>query len=112
MGLDSVHRRPSTYGSDAHLFNPHRWDNNWKPDPWSYFPFNRGQRICLGKNLALMQTKYVLCRLVQAYSKIQWVQTIDEKVRVVNGEKRKEGIRTKLAHNTKPAEIVWLRFEK
>jgi cytochrome P450 len=32
MGLDLVHRRPSTYGPDAYLFNPHRWDNNWKLD--------------------------------------------------------------------------------
>ncbi|KAF2108102.1 cytochrome P450 [Lophiotrema nucula] len=111
MGLDSVHRRPDLFGPDAHVFDPHRWDNKWKPDPWTYYPFNRGARICLGKSLALMEVKFVLCRLLQAFNNIEWVKKVGEEVVVVD-VKKEEGIQTKMAFNTKPAEIVWLRFRK
>jgi cytochrome P450 len=111
MALDSVHRRSDTYGSDANDFNPHRWDNGWKPDTWTFYPFNRGTRVCLGKNLAVMEVKFVLCRLVQAFSSIELVEKVNDKVVVVDAEQR-EKIKTKMAFNTKPAEVVWLQFRK
>jgi cytochrome P450 len=110
MGLDSVHRRTDIFGPDANIFNPHRWGDNWKPDTWTYFPFNRGPRSCVGKNLAMMEVKFVLCRLLQAFSRIEMVEKIGKDMVVVkNGAKK---IQTKMAFNTKPAEIVWLRFSK
>lgn len=111
MGLDSVHHRTEIYGSDANEFNPYRWDNSWKPGTWTFYPFNRGPRICLGKNLAVMEVKFVLCRLVQAFSSIDMVDKVGQKVVVVDTESRKM-VRTKVAFNTKPAEVVWLRFTK
>lgn len=111
MGLDSLHRRTDLFGSDAGVFNPHRWDNNWKPDPWTFFPFNRGARICLGKNLALMEVKFVLCRLLQAFSNIEMVEKIGGDRVFKNVEEGKK-MKTKMAFNTKPAEAVWLRFRK
>lgn len=51
----------------------------------------------------------MLCRLVQAFSSIELVEKVGEEVVVVNAEKA-ETMKTKMAFNTKPAEIVWLRF--
>ncbi|KAF2865800.1 cytochrome P450 [Massariosphaeria phaeospora] len=111
LGLDSLHHRTDIFGPDADVYRPHRWDNHWKPDTWTYFPFNRGARPCLGKNLALMEVKFVLCRLLQAFGSIEMVEKIGDEVVTVNIDKR-EKIRTKMAFNTKPAEPVWLRFRR
>jgi cytochrome P450 len=111
MGLDSVHHRTDLHGPDASEFKPHRWDNNWKPDTWSFYPFNRGNRMCLGKNLAVMEVKFVLCRLVQAFGSIEMVETVGDKVVVVDAGAKKK-MQTKMAFNTKPAEVVWLRFSQ
>ncbi|KAL1603708.1 hypothetical protein SLS60_005298 [Paraconiothyrium brasiliense] len=111
MGLDSVHHRKDIYGPDANVFDPHRWDSNSKPDTWTYYPFNRGPRSCLGKNLAIMKVKYALCRLLQAFSVIEWLKKADGKLVVVDVDKE-PAMKTKMAFNTKPADIVWLRFAK
>lgn len=106
--FDSAHRRPEFWGPDANDFVPARWSKNWRPDPWHFYPFNRGTRICLGKGLAVMEVKFVLCRLVQAFSRIEMVAEVDGKVVVVDAKKKE--MKTKMAFNTKPAETVWLRF--
>ena len=106
-----MHRRVDLYGPTANEFDPHRWDNNWKPDKWAFYPFNHGTRTCIGKNLAVMEVKYVLCRLFQAFSNIELVEKVGNEVVVVKAE-AKRTMRTKMAFNTKPAEIVWLRFRK
>jgi cytochrome P450 len=105
MGLDSVHSRTDLYGPDAEAFKPHRWNDNWKPDTWSFYPFNRGHRICLGKNLAAVEVKFVLCRLVQAFGSIEMVKTVGDKLVVVDAWAR-EKMQTKMAFNTEPAEDV------
>lgn len=111
MGLDSVHRRKDLYGPDANVFDPRRWDSNRKPDTWSYYPFNRGPRSCLGKNLATMEVKYALCRLLQAFGVIELLKKVDGEVVSVDAEKE-PAMKTKMAFNTKPAGVVWLRFAK
>jgi len=67
--------------------------------------------MCLGKNLAVMEVKFVLCRLVQAFGSIEIVETIGDKVVVVDTG-AKEKMPTKMAFNTKPADVVWLRFRQ
>lgn len=111
MGLDSVHRRTDIYGADANKFQPNRWSGNRKPDTWSYFPFNRGTRSCLGKNMAIMEVKYALCRLLQAFSSIELLEKVGDGFSKVDLEKCPP-MKTKMAFNTKPAEIVWLRFKR
>ena len=110
MGLDSVHRRTDIYGPDANEYKPHRWDAR-KPDTWSYFPFNRGPRSCLGKNIATMEVKFTLCRLLQAFSSIQLVSKVGDAVVPVDVQSSPP-MKTKMAFNTKPAETVWLRFKE
>jgi hypothetical protein len=58
-----------------------------------------------------MEVKFVLCRLVQAFGSIEMVETIGDKVIVVDAG-AKEKMKTKMAFNTKPAEVVWLRFSQ
>lgn len=110
MGLDSVHRRTDLYGPDANEYNPHRWDNR-KPDTWSYFPFNRGPRSCLGKSMATMEVKFTLCRILQAFGSIELVEKVGGDVVPVD-VRNSLPMKTKLAFNTKPAEVVWLRFKE
>lgn len=57
-----------------------------------------------------MEVKFVLCRLLQAFSSIEMVKKVGEEVLVVDSEN--EAMRTKMAFNTKPAEVVWLKFER
>jgi hypothetical protein len=59
--------------------------------------------------LAVMEVKFVLYRLIQAFSNIEMVEKVGEEVVVVKAEER-EKMRTKMAFNTKPADVVWLRF--
>jgi hypothetical protein len=40
MDVENVHRRSDMFESNADNFNPHRYDNNWEPDTWTFFPFN------------------------------------------------------------------------
>ncbi|KAF2267504.1 cytochrome P450 [Lojkania enalia] len=98
----SLQRRADLIGPDADEFRPGRWDNEWRPAIWSYLPFNHGPRICLGKNFAMMQMEYIICRLLQAFSTIEIVMIGDC---IGDGD-----VRTKIALNTKPAEPIWLRF--
>lgn len=59
----------------------------------------------------MIEVKFVLCRLIQAFGDIEMCEKIGDKVVAVDAEK-KEKIRTTLSVNTKPADVVWLRFRK
>jgi cytochrome P450 len=98
MSIASLQRRADLIGPDADTFNPERWDG-WKPATWSFLPFNHGPRICLGKNFAVMQMEYVLCRLFQEFTRVELV-----------GDYGQREIKTRLALNTKPAQAIMLRF--
>jgi cytochrome P450 len=37
-----------------------------------YLPFNGGPQICLGKQYALTEVKYVISRLFQEFKEIEW----------------------------------------
>nr|P0DUK3.1 RecName: Full=Cytochrome P450 monooxygenase pspC; AltName: Full=Soppiline biosynthesis cluster protein C [Penicillium soppii] len=65
----SMHRREDLWGSDAHIFRPQRWETT-RPT-FEYLPFNAGPRICPGQQFALVETSYVLVRLLQEYSNIE-----------------------------------------
>lgn len=48
-----LHRRKDIWGEDAEEFNPERWSGR-RLNGWEYLPFNRGPRICLGRELLLL----------------------------------------------------------
>jgi len=67
----AMHRLPSIYGPDAEAFRPSRWlDDGLRPG-WGYLPFNGGPRVCLGQQSALIDTSYVVVRLVQHFGRIE-----------------------------------------
>lgn len=69
--LYAMHRRRDIYGSDAHLFNPDRWEDPQLRPGWGYLPFNGGPRICVGQQFALTEASYVVVRMLQRFSAIE-----------------------------------------
>jgi cytochrome P450 len=67
-----MHRRVDLYGEDANLFRPERWeDDKLKGIGWGWLPFNDGPRVCLGKDLALMEASLAISRIIQAFPNIK-----------------------------------------
>ncbi|KAL4929225.1 cytochrome P450 [Aspergillus undulatus] len=73
----TMHPRPDLYGMDAELFRPERWDEDipMNHDPtsqqWSYLPFTRRPRNCLGLDFALTEAAYTVVRILQRYPTIE-----------------------------------------
>ena len=66
----SIHRDPRNfYRPDAFL--PERWLSKGTPtgehNTAAFFPFSYGPAICVGKNLALMEMRMVLCWMLQRF---------------------------------------------
>lgn len=50
------------YYSNPEKFDPDRWNDKtlYNSEPYSFIPFSAGNRSCIGKYLALMETKLLL----------------------------------------------------
>lgn len=50
------------YYTNPDAFDPERWNDKtmYNAEPYSFIPFSAGQRSCIGKYLALMETKLML----------------------------------------------------
>jgi len=59
--------RDVEYWEEPLKFKPERWENGFKPAPFTYLPFFSGARGCLGKNYALMAMKLTLVVLLQNF---------------------------------------------
>lgn len=60
------------YGSDSLDFNPDRWlEERTRKLGWAYLPFNGGPRICLGQQFAIIETSYVIVRLLQTFDNFE-----------------------------------------
>lgn len=71
-GVYSMHRDRKYFGPDVAEFRPERWDEEaCKKVTWAYLPFNGGPRICIGQQLALTETSYVVVRIMQMFLRIQ-----------------------------------------
>lgn len=73
VGINSwvAHRSPTTFGHDAHLFNPDRWltadkealasmDRNW-------MPFGLGARTCIGRHISFLEMSKLVPTLVRDF---------------------------------------------
>ncbi|KAM3511723.1 hypothetical protein MY11210_004613 [Beauveria gryllotalpidicola] len=61
----AMHRDEAVFGADAAKFRPERWAG-LRPG-WGYLPFNGGPRICLGQQMALLESHYLVARMVQTF---------------------------------------------
>ena len=82
----SVHNLERNWGPDVDEFKPERWlptsggepnplsspaiyaGGGQTPDSTSFFPFSTGARNCLGMNMALLEMRLTLARLIRRYS--------------------------------------------
>ncbi|RAK91925.1 cytochrome P450 monooxygenase [Aspergillus costaricaensis CBS 115574] len=66
-----VHRDTKIYGHDAHLFRPERWleDEARSKEMDKYLmSFGYGSRVCLGKNIAQLETQKLCCQLFRDFT--------------------------------------------
>ncbi|KAL6877358.1 cytochrome P450 [Trichoderma longibrachiatum] len=74
----AMHRDAHVFGPDPEEFVPERW-NGLRPG-WGYLPFNGGPRICIGQKFALLETHYLVSRMVQTFETMsasddaEWVE--------------------------------------
>ena len=74
----SIHRDPRNFHTPE-AFLPERWFSTGAPvgehNTAAYFPFSYGPANCVGKNLALMEMRILLCCVLRRFhfSKARWV---------------------------------------
>ena len=66
----ALHRRPEVFGEDAETFRPDRWDG-LEVGTWDFLPFIGGPRVCPAREMALMQVRYAVARIVKAYGRVE-----------------------------------------
>lgn len=65
-----LHHLPEIWGLDAEDFKPERWET-MKPKAWEYAPFTGGPRMCSGQQKAMLETSYVVARMLQEFQRVE-----------------------------------------
>ncbi|RPD74231.1 cytochrome P450 [Lentinus tigrinus ALCF2SS1-7] len=76
-----MHRRKDLWGPDALTWDPDRFIDErvqkyLTPNPFIFLPFNAGPRICLGQQFAYNEASFMLVRLVQQFSAIEFTPEV------------------------------------
>lgn len=87
-----LHRDPRNFSPRTEEFWPDRWlrestpsyddaktdsDSTFVLNPSAFVPFSQGPAICVGRNLARLETKMLVCFLVRRYD-VQVVEGFDK----------------------------------
>lgn len=64
-----INLSPSVWGPDAETFNPDRWDNleGEAAGAYAFQTFHNGPRVCIGKQLSMVEMKVILVELVSRF---------------------------------------------
>lgn len=64
-----INLSPSVWGPDAEAFNPDRWDNlkGEAAGAYAFQTFHNGPRVCIGKQLSMVEMKVILVELVSRF---------------------------------------------
>jgi cytochrome P450 len=82
-----THHMPELY-AEPNRFNPARW-SAIRPTPFEYLPFSAGQRVCIGRYMAMMLMKVSLAMIVQRIGlRMLPGSRIDRSVKVTMGPRR------------------------
>ena len=66
LAIQNVHRDPRYWKLDPTKFLPERFlDEDKYPPQYAYLPFGGGHRACIGQDLALLELKIAITRLMQ-----------------------------------------------
>ncbi|KAF8857672.1 putative cytochrome P450 oxidoreductase/alkane hydroxylase [Acephala macrosclerotiorum] len=89
----ATHRSTQIYGDDALVFRPERWENGEeaKEGGGAFLPFLLGPRACPGQQYALIESSYIIVRLLQSFKEIKprdsrpWKELMDLNLRNDSG---------------------------
>ena len=66
IAIQNVHKNPKYWNIDPNEFIPERFLNeDQSPPRYAYMPFGGGHRTCIGQDLALLELKTAITRLMQ-----------------------------------------------
>lgn len=71
IDLVAIHHDPTLWGDDVHLFKPERFKDDLYggcKHKMGYVPFGFGGRMCIGRNLTMMEYKVVLTLILSSFS--------------------------------------------
>lgn len=93
----NIHHNPEIWDNPDE-FNPERFspERPEKRHPLAWMPFGAGQRMCIGRDFAMMEGTFILARLMQQYELIS------------SGHVAKPGLSSTL----RPQDGVWLKLAK
>lgn len=66
----ALHRRREIYGDDAAAFRPERWAT-LQVGSWDFLPFGGGPRVCPAQQMALMQVRFTVARIVRKFEGVE-----------------------------------------
>ncbi|GMF24441.1 unnamed protein product [Phytophthora lilii] len=72
LPMYALGRMPHVWGPDAAEFNPERWIDSQtgkliSMSAYQFVAFNAGPRLCLGKNLAMLEMKLIVAAMLSKY---------------------------------------------